>query len=79
MKSLDNNIDKMEDKLQYYGEEVARLLNKKEYSNFLNIYIKSLYEYLIKYQTLNMVKAESETIYAKQEKNLKKDKEDEKE
>lgn len=75
MKPIDSNIDKTEQKLQYYGKGVASLLNKKEYSNFLNIYIKLLYEYLIKYQTLSQVKLECETLYA--EKDFEKNKEDE--
>lgn len=76
MKSLDINIDKTERKLQYYGKEVASLLGKKEYSNFLNIYVKLLYEYLIKYQALCQVRLEAETLYAKRQ-DTTEDKEDE--
>lgn len=76
MKSIDANIDKAEERLQYYGKSVASLLNKKEYSNFLNIYLKLLYENLIKYQTLSQVKLECETIYV-QEKDTQEDKTDE--
>ncbi len=78
MKSVDVHIDKTEEKLQYYGKEVASLLKKKEYSNFLNIYLKLLYDNLILYQGLVRVKLDDETFYAKQE-NTEKDTENEKE
>ena len=77
MKTLQDNIDKAEEKVDYYGKEVASLLKKQEYSNFLNIYIKLLYENLIKYQALSQAKLEHETTYAKE--TIEEDKEDEEE
>lgn len=77
MKNIDENIYKTEKKLDYYGKEVGSLLNKKEYSNFLNIYLKLLYENLIKYQALTQVKLECETLYNVKEKNIKEDTENE--
>ena len=78
MKSIDENIHKTEEKLEYYTKEVISLLKKREYSNFLNIYIKLLYEYLIKYQTLSQVKLECETLYNVKTETFKEDKETEK-
>lgn len=78
MKSIDENIHKTEEKLEYYTKEVISLLKKREYGNFLNIYIKLLYEYLIKYQTLSQVKLECETLYNVKTETFKEDKETEK-
>ena len=78
MRSLDHNIDEAEERLQVYGKEVASLLNKKEYSNFLNYYIRLLYDNLIIYQGLIRVKRDDETFNAKLE-IAQKSEEDEKE
>lgn len=42
-------------RLDKYGQEVAHLLEKHEYSNFLNYYLFKLIESLIEYQTLTQV------------------------
>ena len=73
MNLLEKKIKYEEEKVQYYGIEVAHLLLKKEYSNFLTIYVKNLYEHLIKYQTLSQLKIESDSHHAKE--NIQKDKE----
>lgn len=78
MRSLDHNIEETEERLQSYGKEVASLLNKKEYSNFLNYYIRLLYDNLIIYQGLIRVKRDDETFNAKSE-IAQKSEEDEKE
>lgn len=79
MRTIDENIHKTEKKLQYYSKEVASLLRKREYGNFLNIYLKLLYENLIKYQALTQVKLECKNLYDVKEKNIEKNQEDEKE
>ena len=73
MDTLHKSMKQEEEKVQYYGTEVAHLILKKEYGNFLTIYVKKLYEHLIKYQTLSQAKIESDTHHAK--KDTKKNKE----
>lgn len=77
MNAIDNNICREREKLEHYGKAVTSLLLKKEYNNFLNIYLKLLYESLLKYNALNQAKLENETTYAIQ--NTEEDKKDEKE
>ena len=71
-----NEIEYTKQKLQEYGKEVAHLLEKEEYSNFLNNYTFKLITYLIRYQTLTQAKLENETCNDCEE-NTSKDKTDE--
>ena len=54
-----NDIDYTRQKLEEYGKEVAHLLEKQEYSNFLNNYLFKLTTYLIRYQTLTQSEIEN--------------------
>lgn len=55
-------------RLDKYGQEVAHLLEKHEYSNFLNYYLFKLIESLIEYQTLTQVGLGTEhKCYVKEE------------
>lgn len=64
-------------RLDKYGQEVAHLLEKHEYSNFLNYYIFKLIETLIEYQTLTQVGLGIEHIGYVKEEDTSKDKTDE--
>ena len=66
MNNIEQRIQQTKGKVDYYSKMVTPLLNKGQYDNFLNIYLKLLYENLIKYQTLQQVKLEDETLYAEE-------------
>ena len=56
-----NEIYYTRQKLDKCANEVAHLLEKQEYSNFLNYYLFKLNYYLIKHQTLQDVAKEDLT------------------
>ena len=52
MKELLDDIHYRREKIDIYSKEVISLLNKKEYNNFLMIYVRLLHDNLIKYNEL---------------------------
>ena len=64
-------------RLDKYGQEVAHLLEKHEYSNFLNHYLFKLIESLIEYQTLTQVGLGTEDKGYVKEEDASKNKADE--
>lgn len=64
-------------RLDRYGQEVAHLLEKHEYSNFLNYYLFKLIESLIEYRTLTQVGLGTEDKCYVKEEDTSKNKTDE--
>ena len=52
MRKLQDDIYYRRKKIDIYSKEVISLLNKKEYNNFLMVYVRLLHDNLIKYNEL---------------------------